>query len=195
MNYAIHLDMAKRLIDRAIRMFFEEDDALFVLAIANPGHVLLHDIARELLPEGSHAAQMAKHFAEERLMLESGKLVTSVSDVLKVLRGGANSLKHINEPPNVSNSAVFATLVVAVNDARDLNAMSGTMLLFAAWAFAKENEGDWPRWEEAEKLFPDLDQLSELEQLRVGRERLNDAGLMEIMVGMADPSSQETVDA
>ena len=185
-NYAVQLGMAQRLIDRAIRMFFEEEDPLFVLAVANPGHVLLHDIAHSMLQGGNTVAVMAKRFAEAGMVTDSGKPVRQVSDLLKVLRRDANSLKHVKETPGVSDESVAATLIVAANDALTLKAQSGAMMLFAAWAVARTENLDQSKWDVAEKLFPCLHQLADPEQKRLGLARLRDTKLVERLGNMAE---------
>lgn len=184
----IHLGVARQLVDRAIRMFFEGENALFVLAIANPGHVLLHDIAREMLESGNAVAQIARQFVEAGVITESDKPVQAV---LKALRRDANSLKHIAVDPGVNDDSVFATLVVAVNDAMALNIASGAMLLFAGWAISKVGEGDDQTWKWAERLFPELLHMPAPDQKRLGLDALNNPTLMERLEEIARTIDQE----
>lgn len=177
-NYAIQLGMARRLVDRAIRMFFEEEDPLFVLAIANPGHVLLHDIADSANQGGNTARLITGLLVGAGTVMSSGEPVRKVSDLLSVLRRDANSLKHADVAPGVSDDSVVATLVVATNDALVLRVASGAMILFAAWAISRFESPGETKWDLAESLFPGLHELSDTEQKRMGLKRLNDAMLL-----------------
>lgn len=178
-DFQQQLDMAGRLVDRAIRTFFDGDDPLFVLALANPGHVLFHEIARIKFDGHNSASRMVDSFRDLGVKTPSGKPVAAVSDLLAVLRRDANSLKHIGVAPRVSDASVIATLIVATIDAQDLQVLSAVQLLFMAWAYAGNSEPLDPAWDTADLLFDDLKGLDPAERKRCGLNRLHDPFIME----------------
>jgi hypothetical protein len=178
-DFEQQLDIAGLLVDRAIRTFFEGDDPLFVLALANPGHVLFHEIARITFDGNNSASRMVDSFRDLGVKTPSGKPVSAVSDLLAVLRRDANSLKHIGVAPGVSDASVIATLIVATIDAQDLRALSPTQLLFMAWAYASQSGPFDPAWDTAELLFDDLKEFDLAARKKCGLNRLDDPFIME----------------
>jgi len=105
-----HIDIAGRLIDRAVEMLFDGDDLLFIMTIAHSGSMLFHDEARASFGEENATAQLTREMIADGVMMSDGSPVKGIGDVLAVLRRSGNSLKHKSMPPVLDHSAVYATL-------------------------------------------------------------------------------------
>jgi hypothetical protein len=164
-----HLEIAGKLTDKAISMLFSGEELLFVMTMANSGHMLFHDKARQCFGDKNPSALMADKFRSEGIVTPDGKTVTSVTDVFKVLRRDANSLKHGSLEPSVDLSSVCATLVTSCSDSKSLRTLSWSQLVFMWWFYGVNGKVNEEPWAEAEKVFPNLYGLPLENQLAVGR--------------------------
>jgi hypothetical protein len=164
-----HLEIAGELTDKAISMLLSGEKLLFVMTMANPGHMLFHDVARERFGNDNPSALTAAEFRSKGIVTPEGKAVTSVADVFKVLRRDANGLKHGSLEPSVDLSSVCATLVTSCSDSQALHTLSWPQLVFMWWFYSVKGEANKKQWAEAEKAFPNLFDLPLEEQLEAGR--------------------------
>lgn len=176
---AAQLDIAQRLCDRAIRMFFEGEDPVVTLVVANPAHVMLHEIARSRLGEGNSASRLVGRLKAKGYVTASGAAVDKVSDLMSVVRRDANSLKHSKLEPNVELESIIATILTAASDAQDLGIVTAKQVLFVAWAWARQLSQMPYAWEVVDWLFPRLEAMNPEQQLKEGLAKLASADVMQ----------------
>ena len=92
-------ELAVRLLDRAIRMFFDGDDTLFVMTMAHPAHLILQNIAERKFPNGNGSMKVWQRLrADGVTALEDGTQIETYNQFLNFLHRVPNSAKHANKP-------------------------------------------------------------------------------------------------
>jgi len=175
-------DVATRLLDRAIRMYFDGEDALFTLSLAHPAHLILKDLAEQKFPGQSAMRQVHDGLvAEGKTFTEDGLAVDQLKDFLNFLHKVPNAAKHADRGQEThvtyDDENALAIMNVACAHAQQLGLDTQVHFLFNAWQIAMDASVEPPDTMKtfADALFPGIQHLSHEAQLAMGRQSLADA--------------------
>jgi hypothetical protein len=160
------LSVALRLIDRAILLHLHGEDALFVLAMAHPGHMLLNDLVQEHRPDDFAAKAIWEDLRESGVVTRNGKKLDRIEDFYSVLHRDANSHKHHKQdkPVTLEAGVDLATLSVAIVHAEQIGAVTLTQQVFMNWLYTTNGLDNPEASAFAALHFPRIGALSKSEQ-------------------------------
>lgn len=155
------LEAASRLLDTAIRLFFESSDAVAVHSLAAASLNILSDLAEH----GGNSWRA--HLGDDSKL--------SAQEVKRILNRAWNFFKHADRDPdetlNFEEIDSEHLMFVAVLQCGELQATTCCMQAFQLWYIAA-HPAHFPKIErvfsEAMELFPDFETLSSAMKIRRG---------------------------
>ncbi|MFK2902541.1 hypothetical protein ISP17_01095 [Dyella ginsengisoli] len=175
-------ELAVRLLDRAIRMFFDGDDTLFVMTMAHPAHLLLQNMAERKFPNGNGSKQVWDRLnADGVKVLEDGTQIETYNQFLNYLHRVPNAAKHANklEETHVTydEGNAAAIMAAACLHAQQLECGTPFHLTYMVWRMAVggtfgESPDDATK-EYVDINFPGIREMSKAAQLEAGRNAIS----------------------
>lgn len=168
-------ELACRLLDRAIAMYFDGEDPLFVMTLAHPAHLILQKLAERKFP-GKNMSQLVWSELDAKGIkgLEDGSSIQNYNGFLNFLHRVPNAAKHADRESEThveyeENNPV-AILVIALSHAQQLNCLTPTGLRFIMWTVLCSETAYIPEFIQlAEAEFPGLKQMPKEERLKLGQ--------------------------
>lgn len=158
---------AHRQLNAAIRLLFQGDDPLIVLALAGNASVLFATLVASRLPN-----QSWDRHAQQATGLTS-------SAYFEIVRKGQNFLKHADCDADALltwyTSETEAIILWAVLNAGEIGVNSPSQQVFRSWYFATRQADlslDKRFVREAAELFPGIEKMTPTQQRQLGLERL-----------------------
>lgn len=175
-------DVALRLLERAIEMYFDGEDALFSMSLAHSAHLLLKDLAEQAFPGASAMRLVHRQLVDQgKTASDDGLAIEQFKDFLNFLHKAPNSAKHADRvhETQVTYDDDHALVIMNIACAHALQLGLGTQLhfIFNAWQIAMDAavEPDDAAKQFADALFPDIRQLPREQQLTMGRRYIEQA--------------------
>jgi hypothetical protein len=171
-------ELALRLLDRAIAMYFDGEDPLFVMTLAHPAHLILQNLAERQFPNKNMSHIVWNQLEEQRIKeLEDGSVIENYNGFLNFLHRVPNAAKHANKATEThvsyDESHPVSIIVMAVAHAEQLGCTSSAGVRFAMWLALLSDHQHRPEFLQAAEIeFPGLRQMAREEQLSAGREAI-----------------------
>ena len=164
-------------------MLFEGEDALYVMTMAHPAHLILQNLAERALPEKNGTRLIWESLRNDGyVLMEDGSSIETYNEFLTVLHKAPNAAKHANKPAETHATYgpgdAAAIMASACIHASQLQVSTPDQAIYMIWRLAAEGIYGGPTDQNTQSIanfaFPGMKSLPPNEQLRVGLTAIND---------------------
>jgi hypothetical protein len=173
------IEVALMLLDRAIKMYFDDEHPLFVMTVAHPAHVLLNDLAQKKFKTNFVLKEVFESLmAREENLLEDGSTINTIEQFINFMHKIPNAAKHADQKTDetvpIEEDCSRHLLVMAVSHADQLGRMTEIQHVYTVWELARQHDKDRPMFSVCNEAFPGFDTLPRAEMLAAGRAAIED---------------------
>jgi len=177
-------EAARRQIDRAVQMYFDDDDPICTHVVASAGWAIVRELCRKL--EKLDALREMQQIIRQEKRKEVQDLISHPYNFFKHGDRDEDQLEHFDE------SQTEWILFMAVQDYRRAFTQSTpTMLVFSLWMISRHPDAMSIKGGQAEqllqKLFPNLQRLEIEEAKAIGSRNIAELKALEFQIALLDP--------